>query len=280
MSDNKQPVNRVHGGRFNVFWHECSHLRGSVITWAIVLAVLALVFVGLYPAFSHDMQTTNQILQKFPSAVRAAVGLSLDAMANFVGFYAYTSTYFTLAICIQALVVGLDVFSREDRTKTTDFLLAKPRSLSQLFWQKYAAGLAALVLSLALFTGSVLAAAQLYNVGNYDHTTFWLLQGALGMLQMVFYSLASAVTQIMRRIKSVTPLALAIGFTFFALQVVARLATDDHLRIATPFAWFDYMKIVKDVAYEPAYLLLTAAAIFLCTLFAYLRYRLRDRQAA
>ena len=262
----------------NIFWHEIKSELRSALVWSCLLIVTAWIFIMLYPSFSHDVQTTRDMIKHFPPEVRKALGLSLDSFASFMGFYAYTFTYVTLAAAIQAIGIGVGIFSREERSKTTEFLLTKPAPRAQIFMAKYFAGIFLVLLSITTLSLGVFAISRLVNVGEYLLKEFTLLQGSLAILMVVFYTIGVLVSQLMR-IKSVTPLALALGFGFFALGIVVHLVNDDILRALTPFAYFDYMEIIRSHSYEALYLFLALVIIVVCFALAFLRYVRRERKA-
>lgn len=99
----------------NVFFQEFRCMIRSTFFWAVMLIATVGVFIMVYPSFSHDIETSKRLIEGFPPQLRGALGLSLDSFSSFLGFYAYTFTYFALAAGIQASGIGLGILSREDR---------------------------------------------------------------------------------------------------------------------------------------------------------------------
>src|SRR5512133_2182797 len=110
-----------------------------MIIWAASMSALILVFMMLYPAFTHDVAATKQLLSSLPVAVRVAFNISLGSFFTVYGFYAYILGFAVLAGAIQAMNVGTGVISKEGAGKTADFLLSKPITRSRVVTAKLAA---------------------------------------------------------------------------------------------------------------------------------------------
>jgi ABC-2 type transport system permease protein len=151
----------------NIYAQELRMARAAMIAWTLGLVLITLLFVSIYPVFSHDIDTTRNLLAGFPPQLRSMLGLSLETMDSFLGFYAYTFTYVGLIGAVQAMSLGLTMLSREQRSKTVDFLLTRPVSRSRIFASKLMASLTVLTITnLVLSSTTVLFAFMVGAVND------------------------------------------------------------------------------------------------------------------
>ncbi len=260
----------------NIFRYEFRSLRGSLVLWLVALSLLALMFISLYPAFSSDMKISQLLVDKFPPFVRDMFGISLAAFASFLGFYAYTFTYITLAGAVQAMNVGVGLLSREDSAKTTDFLFTKPVTRTKIFLSKLAAGLCVLVLTSLGYTLIVLLFTQLIGVGEFDVQKYLVMNAVFFGLQVWFMALGLLVSQLVKKVRSIVALSLGWVFGFFVIGLIGALIGNDKIRYITPFKYFDYLSYVMFESSELRYLVVGGLFIIAATITSYIIYTRRD----
>jgi len=263
----------------NIYRHELMHLRASILVWATSLTLISLLFLSIYPAFSHDISASRELLNHFPPVVRDMFGLSLSALDTFLGFYAYTFTYVTLAGAVQAMNLGLGVLSRENRSKTTDFLLTKPVSRTRIFIAKIAAVLTALLATFAIYCLATAALSWMLGAGNFDTRKFIIMNAMFFGLQLWFAALGLLVSQFVRKVRSVISITLSFVFGFFIIGLVGAIIGDEKVRFVTPFKYIDYLTYVTTGAIDAKYIVVGIALMIIMATTGYMRYIKRDKKA-
>ena len=120
----------------NVFKFELRSLRIMLLLWALAFVALITIYISVYPSFSKDAAATQQLFATLPFAVHAALGMNVETLFSFLGFLGNVFTVILLASAMFGASLGLGLFSREGRARTTDFLLTKPRRRSSIFFAK------------------------------------------------------------------------------------------------------------------------------------------------
>ena len=263
----------------NIFLKEFRLARNSLIIWATALLAVGLLFVMIYPAFSHDIAASHKLLENFPAQARAALGLSLDTFGSFLGFYAYILIYISLAAAIQGMNLGLMVLGREVTTGTTDFLLSRPVSRTRIFMSKLVASLGVLAVTDIVLTGGVWAVVAGFKLATFDLGTYLLLNVSLLLLQVIFMALGVLLTQIFGRIRSTLSVSLGVCFGFFGISLLVGLTGDAALRWVTPFRYFDHVAIVKTGSLDLEYLILTAVLIATALIASWIIYVRHDARS-
>lgn len=264
----------------NVFLRELKMMRTSWVIWILALCGVLLMYIALYPTFSSDAEATKKIFENVPPAIRAALKIDVDTMLSFLGFFAFTFTNITLMAAIHAMHTGVSILSRESRSKTTDFLLSKPRSRTGIFIQKYCAGLLVVLVTWAVMTAAAFGLAKAFGAGDFDIGRFGLLMLALGIIQLWFFVCGMFVAQIMRRLKSTIPVTLAVVFGFFMVGMLGAILGDEKLRYLSPFKFFDFVDIAAGKGYEPVYGIIAAVSVVVMFVVTYILYVKRDIKAA
>jgi ABC-2 type transport system permease protein len=263
----------------NVFLHELRMSRGFMLTWFVAFIGLSLMYISLYPAFAHDATATKEMLENLPEAVRSVFSLDFTTILSFLGFYAFILVEYSLFAAFFAMYIGLSIPSRESRSKTTDFLLTKPRSRTSLFFQKMLAGLFVVVCGWGVMTVSTLVFTRLFNVESFDMTNFMNIQGALLILLLWFYAAGLLVSQLVRRIKSVVALTFGIVFGLFAIGMVQGLIGDEKLRYFSPFRYFNFADLASGQGFEPQFLIVALASLLVAVIVSGVLYIRRDVRA-
>lgn len=263
----------------NVFWQELKMMRTGTIIWALALCGMLLMYIGLYPTFSNDAAATQKIFASLPPAIKAALNLDVDALLSFLGFFAFTFTNITLIASIHAMHTGVSIASRESRSKTTDFLLSKPRSRTGIFVQKYLAGVSVIIAVWIVMTAAAFGLAKVFGAGDFSVRHFGLLLLTLLITQLWFFTCGIFVAGLLPRLKSTIPTTLAVVFGFFMIGMLEALLNDQNLRYVSPFKFFNYFDIVSGKGYELPYLIVAGVSAVVMLTVAYLLYKKRDTRA-
>lgn len=264
----------------NIYRHELRQLRSSLFAWAIALSLISLLFLSLYPEFSRDITASRAVLEHFPPAIRNAFGLSLSAFFTFLGFYAYTFTYVTLAGAVQAMNLGLGVMVREDQAKTTDFLLTKPITRTRVFLAKSAAALTILAATFAVYCAATAILSFVLGAGDFDAGKFMVMNALFFGLELWFLALGIIVSQLARKVRSTIAYTLSFVFGFFIIGVIGALIGDDKVRFVTPFKYVDYLAYVTHGTIDTKYLITGAVFALIMFITGFMLYNKRDKKAA
>lgn len=260
----------------NVYRQELKMLRGSFIVWTVTALLLGTLYLTIYPSFAKDADTLRQILAHVPAAAKNFMGAGFMDMFTFNGFFANISTVFMLTFAIQAMNIGISMTNRESLARTTDFLLTKPLTRSQVFIQKLLASLTVLLATSALFILYFFVGAKIAGAGAFDHTVFFMICGVLVGLQLWFLGVGILVAQLRRRIRSVISLSLSIVLALFVLGLFGSMVDDKLMRFITPFKYIDLSKVITNRQYELNHVMLWAAIVVISTAAGWLLYKRRD----
>ncbi len=261
----------------SIFRHEVRMRAGSVATWSAAVAAILLVYFSFFPMFADQAALMNQMLQRFPAQLRTAFGLDRMDLSTVLGFYSFVFLFVQLCLAIQAGNYGFGLVSMEEAELTADFLLSKPVSRRQVLTSKLLAALLALTVTNLVVWLSSWAAVSLFREGReYEPRTLLLLLLSVAIFQLFFLSVGLVASLLLKRIRSVTPYSLGLGFGAYVLSAFSGLLGDVKLELITPFKHLDAARIVQQGGYDTPLVLLNVGVSLASLVAAYLLYLRRD----
>jgi ABC-2 type transport system permease protein len=259
----------------NIYRFEWKTNLRFTINWTISLLLMTIVFLFMFTTFSKDMESFSQLMEGFPEEVRLALGMQIEAMGSFLGFYAYAFTFVTLIGAIQAMILGVSIISKEIREKTADFLLTKPVSRIEVLIQKSLAAFSTILVTNLLFI--LVASFMAFIVASdFHYGKFLLISLILFYVQLIFLTIGIVVAVLFSRIKSVLPISLGIVFGFFTLAAFGSTTGDEPLRYLTPFKYFDPYQVIETSRYELSFSLTSLFLIMILMGISFAIYHKKD----
>lgn len=261
----------------NIYRHEFRTRLKSVVIWSLALTFLIAFYFSLFPVFADQAALMNEMLARFPLEMRAAFGMDKMDLATVLGFYSFIFLFVQLCLAIQAGNYGFGLVSIEESELTADFLLSKPVSRTQVLTSKLLAALTSLTIVNLVVWVSSFAAIGLFSEGReYEPGTLLLLLLSIVIFQLFFLSVGLVISLLVKRVRSVTPYALGLGFGAYVLNAFSGVFGDVTLELITPFKHLDAAAIVQNGAYNTPLVLLNVAVTLVSLAVSYWRYIRRD----
>lgn len=260
-----------------IYMHEFRTKFKSIAIWSLSIAALVLFFFSLFPAFAGDAALLNQLMARFPPALREAFGIGNVDMSSVVGFYSFLFVFVQLCLAIQAANYGVGLVSVEETELTADFLLSKPVSRSQVFISKLLAAFTSLAITdLVLWLSSFVAILLFRGERTYETSPLLLLFLSIVIFQLFFLSVGLIISLLVKRVRSVTPYALGLGFGMYVLSAFSGVFKDVKLEYITAFKHFDPAYMVEHGAFNTPLVLLNVAITLVSLAASYWLYLRRD----
>jgi len=261
----------------NIYRHEFRTRLKSVVIWSLSLTFLVVFFFSMFPVFADQTALMNEVLARYPAELRAAFGLDKIDLATVLGFYSFVFLFAQLCLAIQASNYGFGLVSIEESELTADFLLSKPVSRTQVLTSKLLAVLTSLTITnLVVWVISIISILLFREGREYEPGTLFLLLLSIVIFQLFFLSIGLVVSLLVKRVRSVTPYGLGLGFGMYVLNGFSGVFGDVKLELITPFKHFDAASIVKNGAYDTPLVLLNVAVTLVSLAVSYWLYIRRD----
>jgi ABC-2 type transport system permease protein len=260
-----------------IFRHEFLARLRSVIIWSLAQAFLILFFFSLFQAFADQAALMNEMLSRFPPQMRAAFGLDNMDLSSVLGFFSFLFLFVQLCLAIQASNYGFGLVSIEESELTADFLLSKPVSRTQVMNSKLLAALTSLTITnLVIWVCSFIAIMAFRGGRTYQASTLILLLVSIVLFQLFFLSVGLLISLLVKRVRSVTPYGLGLGFGMYVLSAFSGVFGEVTLELITPFKHLDAAYIVKNSAYDTPLVLLNVGVTLVALVVSYWLYIRRD----
>jgi hypothetical protein len=230
----------------------------------------------MFTAISQDVAVINQIMSQFPKEVVRALGLNSLDLSTVLGFYGYVFMFIMLIGAVYALKSGISALSEEIRAKTADFLVSKPVSRVAIVNAKISSVLTLLVLQTIIYMTGAFIITQAVTDQYFNKSIFLLMNLSMLGVELFFAGFGFLLSVIIKKIKTVLPVALGIVFGFYIIQMLNQSLADPVLAYFTPFAYFDIVKIVETGRYETAYIICDLVLIAVFTAVTYMIYQHKD----
>ena len=261
----------------HIYRHEFRTRLKSVITWSLGLTFLIGFFFAMFPVFADQAALMNEFLGRYPQELRVAFGMDRMDLSTVMGFYSFIFMFTQLCLAIQASNYGFGLVSIEESELTADFLLSKPVSRRQVLTSKLLAALTSLAITNLVVWVDTFAAITLFREGReYEASTLVLLLLSIIIFQLFFMGIGLVISLLVKRIRSVTPYGLGLGFGMYVLSAFSGIFDEVALEMVTPFKHLDAPYIVQNGAYDTPLVLLNMAVTLVALAASYWLYIRRD----
>jgi ABC-2 type transport system permease protein len=263
-----------------IYFHEFRARMRSVITWSVAVSAIIFLFMSLFPGFVQQAALLNTILAKMPPALLDAFGMENADMATALGFFSFIFVFVQLCLAIQAGNYGFGLVSIEESELTADFLLSKPVSRAQVLTSKLLVALTSLTITNLVVWVLTFVSLGLFNGGQtYPLASVWLLLVSIVIFQLFFLAVGLVISLLVRRVRSVTPFSLGLGFGTYVLSAFSAALAQVSLEYITPFKHFDPAYIVRNGAYDMPLVAINVAVSIIALGFSYWLYIRKDIHA-
>ncbi|UWG96442.1 ABC transporter permease [Dehalobacter sp. DCM] len=261
----------------NIFWRELKAHRKALIIWSIAIFLMIVSSIGKFTAYAETGQSMNELLSQIPSSIKAVLGMGNFDLTQVSGFYGMLYLYLLLLATVHASLLGANIIAKEERDKTTEFLLVKPVSRAKIVTAKLLASLLnVIVFNLVTLIFSVALMGK-YAKGEDITGEIGILMVGMFMVQLIFLFIGTATASVSKRPKSAASVSTAILLVTFVISSAININSSlGPLRYITPFEYFKADQLLNGGGFEPVFLILSLVIIALLVVVTYGAYQKRD----
>ncbi|WP_069649017.1 ABC transporter permease subunit [Caloranaerobacter ferrireducens] len=261
----------------NIFLREMKANRKSLIIWCISLFILTAIGMAKYAGFAESGDLVNQMMESMPQVLKTIWGIGTINLTEIKGYYSVLFVYFVLMATIHASMLGAIIISKEERDKTSEFLLTKPTTRVRIVTSKLLASLVnILIFNIATLVFSMML-VNYYNKGESINKEIIILMIAMFILQLLFMTIGTALGAISKKTKTATSNAMAILLGTYILSVYIDMNDKvEILKYITPFKYFQAKDLIFGVGFNTGYVILSFVIIGVLLASTYKFYLKRD----
>ncbi|RBP57465.1 ABC-2 type transport system permease protein [Alkalibaculum bacchi] len=261
----------------NVFIRELKFHRKSLIMWSIAIFFMIVSSIGKFTAYAETGQSMNELLSQIPSSIKAVLGMGNFDLTKLSGFYGMLYLYLLLLATVHASLLGATIISKEERDKTTEFLMVKPISRVGIITAKiFAALFNIVVFNLITLIFSITLMGK-YAQGENITSEICVLMLGMFILQLMFLFIGTATAAVSRRPKKAASASTTVLLICFIISSVINMNSKlEPLKYITPFEYFKADKLLNGGGFEPIFLFLSFVIIAVLMFISYVFYKKRD----
>ncbi len=260
----------------NIFVRELKANRKALIIWSVCMFLLILSGMGKYTAYSSG-GAGSDVFDKMPYTLKALLGMGSFDVTTIGGFFGMMFVYIELAVAIHAVLLGSGIIAKEERDKTTEFLMVKPVSRAKVITSKFFAAFVNLVIINLVSFASSLMMVNAYNKGEDITGNIAVFFVSMFIVQLVFLSLGAVLASAMKKPKASGSAAAGILMGSFIVAKITDLTDKVNvINVLSPFKYFNYKNMVdgKGIDVTIVFLCIVLVAVFVSS--TYLFYKSRD----
>jgi len=253
-----------------------AHYKG-LIGWSIGMLFMVIAGMAKYSAISSGGQQAIDLFKTFPKPVLVIAGINGLDVSTVIGYFGVLYLYILLMATIHAAMLGAEVISKEERDRTSEFLYPKPITRSKIVSEKLIAAIINIVILNLITTVSSIFTVAFYAKNFSNNNMILVLMAGLFVMQILFFSLGSALAGLFKNPKLPAIVATAVLLITYIIWVVVDLnANLDFLKYVTPFKYFDASVIISAGHLDLFYVVLSAVIIAVFITTTYLTFNKRD----
>ena len=264
----------------NIFIHEFKSYIKSVLIWSFSIFMIILVYLSAFYSIADDLSLVNDLLASFPEELLIAFGMTEMNFTSILGMFGLVFLFCQICLAIQASNYGISLVSIEEREFTADFLLAKPVGRGKIMTTKLLAALTALtVTNLSVWASSFFVINFLNDGPPIDNKLLVILLSSIVIFQLFFLTVGVLISLLMKRVRSVTPLSMALAFGMYVVSAFGGMLGDDTIDVISPFKHFEPNAIITNGSYDPL-VMISVVVILIAIPVSYLLYQKRNIASA
>ena len=254
--------------------HELRQGKTSFLIWTASIGFLLATCIFLFPEMKGQMDSVNDIFASMGSFTEA-FGMDRLNFGTLIGFYAVEcGNVLGLGGAFYAALCAVGILSREEKDKTSEFLLTHPASRIRIITEKLIAVLIQItamnIIIYALAVGSIAAVGEAIPWKELS-----LLHLAYYLLQIELAGICFGISAFLR--KGSVGIGLGIAVMMYFLNLIANIAdVAEFLKYITPFGYCEGADIVSSGGLDIALVSIGAVIGIGGIIIAYLKYTKKD----
>lgn len=257
-----------------VFIHELKRGRLTFIIWTAVISFMLLITVIFFPEMKKEMANIGEMFASMGS-FSAAFGIDKLDFGQLSGYYAEEcGNVLGLGGAFFAAMLGAGMLSKEERSRTAEFLLSHPVSRTRVVTEKL---LALLLQVIAL--NLIVFAVSTGTIAAIGETVPWkilsLLHLALLLMRLEIAGICFGISAFLR--KGGLGIGIGLAALCYFMNIIANLSQKtEFLKYITPYGYCDGGSIVSEGALDWLKILPGLALGLAGIAVAYWQYRRKD----
>ena len=254
--------------------HELRQGKTSFLIWTVSIGFLLATCIFLFPEMKGQMEGVNDMFASMGSFTEA-FGMDRLNFGTLTGFYAVEcGNVLGLGGAFYAALCAVGILSKEERDKTSEFLLTHPVSRKRVITEKLFAVLIQItamnIIIYSLAVGTIAAVGETIPLKEIS-----LIHLAYYLLQIELAGICFGISAFLR--KGSVGVGLGIAVIMYFLNLIANIAdVADFLKYITPYGYCEGADIVSNGSLDGTLVAIGAVIGIGGIIVAYFKYTKKD----
>jgi len=258
----------------NLFLKELKFNRKALIIWSVAMIVLVYACMIKFDTMSQMGSSVSDVFNGLPKIAKAIFGIADYDIMTIGGYFCMTCYYVVIVLAIHAIMLGAGILSKEQKDRTSEFLMAKPISRNKVITMKLFVCIVNLLVVNILTTVTFIALMSKYT--NMTGSILETMAVAL-LLQFLFLCIGLLVSVLRKKEKGAGGTAALLVFIMFFIAIFIEMTDNlDFLKVLTPFKYFEAQQLIFGNGFEWIYFVISAVIILGSLVITYAEYNRRD----
>lgn len=262
----------------NLYTTELKRSLKNLITWSLIVIGFTVMILAIYPYMADMGQDITQLMSKLPDELKKGLGVDDSTWGSILGFYnTYFGIYIIVLMGIYSASTGATIISKEEKDKTSEFLMTRPISRLTIFNSKIASlfTLVGIIFTLQTITAAI--GMNSFSTVKIDWSTLATMHIHGFTLVIFFTSVGVLLSMFITPKKNFMGMVVGIVFGTYFIDAISKAA--DPINWLGYFSPFHYVGFnITDNDYSLSYFsimgIFTISSILL--IIAYKKYKLKD----
>lgn len=262
----------------NLYQKELKRNRKNLITWTAIIVGFTLMVLSMFPYMEEMGSNMTQLLDKMPEEIKNAMGMDKDTWSSILGFYStYYGIYIVVLISIYTTSTATGIVSKEEKDKTSEFLLSKPITRSNLFLTKMASLFTLVFIVYVVQLLVAAAGAQIFKTSPMNWNAFWIMHINGLFLILLFTSVGVLLSMFVQPKKNFMGIVVGLTFGSYFINALAKATpAANWIGYITPFNYFNFNVHSPDLAVNYLAAIVTVAISMLLLFVAKRKFETKD----
>ena len=255
--------------------HELRANRKALIIWCVCVFFMSVA--GMYKFEALGSTGISDMMSQFPKIIAVMFGAvpGLD-LGTAEGFYGMLYTYLLIMAGIYAILLAAGILAKEERDKTTEFLVVRPVTRAQIVTQKLLCVLINTVIYDIVGWLSGIAALRSFTVSGSMVAHVTLMTLGIFFFQLVFIGIGMVFAASFKDSKRSSMFAILILLVTYLFYVAYCISPNIVLRLLSPFAYFLPGSMINGWGMGWPFAIICIAVCAVLISVSYKNYRTRD----
>ena len=250
----------------NLYLKELKRNRKNLMIWSSIVIGFTLMVLTIFPYMAEMGEGITSLMEGIPPEIGKALGMDADTWSSILGFYStYYGVYIIVLVSIFTTSTGATIISKEEKDRTSEFLLTRPISRKEIVVSKL---LSLFTLSLIIFcvqTITAIIGIQVFAESAVDWSVLFHMHASGLVLILFFTAIGVLISMFVTPKKNFMGIVVGLTFGTYFLNAIGKSA--DAVSWISYFSPFNYLEITKDPVatfnYLSAFIMLLIASIML-----------------